>query len=264
MNRRRFVSLFSAAVCVSGAGCVGSTETDDSSASHIDRLPPHATQGFDYVDVTDVRAHDAFDVRDYASTRLFANTPGVMVGDVDDVVSFGERRGTAIAGGEFDVSRFRAALESDGFTESTTAHGYRVFESRDGRLVAFDDETCVRSWVGIDRVRRTVEALEGDAVTAIDSDGDFATLADALDDGTFLTGAVVGNGPVVAHGKRVEVEAGDATAQVTLVRVFSTEAVAANRTAALNTTAKDRIRGPTAENDGRTVTVTGEVDVDRL
>ncbi|MFW5983807.1 MAG: hypothetical protein ACOCRA_01225 [Halobacteria archaeon] len=265
MERRRFVALLSASVCVSGAGCVGSTQTDDGSGV-VGRLPAQATTGFGYVDVTDVRAHETLNARDYAQSRLFANTPGIEVSDLDGVVSFGERRATASAVGEFDVSDVSSALESEGFSESTSRRGYRVFESVNGRFLAVDETRCVSSGAGPDAVRRTVDALEGDGVTAVDFDADFAALVDGLGDGggTFVTGAVVGEGRVVARGKRVEVEAGDATARVTLVHVFDTEQVAANRTASLNTTAKDRIRGPTAENDGRTVTVTGEVDVDRL
>jgi hypothetical protein len=265
MERRRFVALLSAALCAS-AGCVGPTGKDGSPA-RPGSLPQDATAGFGYVDLGDVRAHEALEIYDYAPVRAFGGTPGVRVGEVEEAIAFGERRGTAVAAGRFDASRASTALESDGFTGSGGTNGYTVFEKNDGTAVAVDADSCVRSVRGPSAVRRTVEAVGGDAVTAVDSDDDFAALSDAVGDGdggTFVTGSVVGDGPVVALGERVDVEPKDTTARVTLVRVFRTEGEAANRTATANATAKRRIRGPVAEADGRTVRVTGEVGVDRL
>jgi hypothetical protein len=264
MNRRRFVAgLFSAGVGASVAGCLGSTGADTGSPRPVETLPPSATAGFDYVDADDVRAHDELRIRDYSVPRSVGGIPGVSLDQVNGAVAFGERNATVTAEGEFNVSEASTALGSEGFTESDGREGYRLFERYDG-AVALDGETCIRSALGPDAVRRTVDASADTGVKATDTDDGFASLVDALGNGTFVTGRAVYDDPVVARGKRVGTEAGGSTAEVTVVRVFRTEAEATNRTATVNATADGGIRGRVAESDGRVVRVTGEADVDRL
>ena len=268
MKRRRFLaSLLTATASACTTGCAGSTETDGASL-YPERLPRSATSGFDHHDIDVIRAHEALDVLDYAAPRLFARLPGVALEDIEEAAAFGRRRGTAVATGVFDVDDATEALESKGFVEAGGRNGYRMFENRAGEggvgvAVALDETACVRSSVGVETVRDTVEVLEDDAPTVTDTNDDLALLVDRLGDGTFVTGAADG-GAVAARGKSVEAEAGDPTARVTLVRVFRTAAEAANRTATLNTTAAERVRSPVAETDGRAVRVIGEVNVSRL
>lgn len=267
MKRRRFVaSVLSATASVYATGCVGSTETDGAS-QYPERLPRSATAGFDHHDLDVIRAHDSLDVLDYAAPRLFDRLPGVALENVEEATAFGRRRGTAVATGVFDVEDASEALESGGFVEAGERYGHRLFEDRSGDggvAVALNATACVRSSVGVETVRDTVDILEDDAPTAADTNDDLGLLVDELGNGAFVTGVVDGGGAVAARGKSVEVEAGEPTARVTLVRVFRTAAEAANRTATLNETAAERIHRPVAETDGRTIRVVGEVNVSRL
>jgi len=269
MERRRFVASVACAL----TGCLAydsDEEEDDAPPGYAGRLPPSATAGFDHHDVGAIRRHESLEADDYAAPRSFVGLTGFSAEGLGNTVSFGERRATAVAEGGFEPDAVYEGLESKGFTEAerdgfgTDDGGYPVLENG-GVAVGIRGRWCIRSALGADAVAGAADALEGWAESA-DDDTDFGRLPDELGYGTFTTGRVVNDprSPEVGRGKRVDVEAGDDEAYVTVVRVYGSADGAASAANAVNTTAAESLRRPSAETEGRVVRVKAKASVDRL
>jgi len=272
MERRWFV----ASLAYAATGCL-SLPSEDSTPGYVSRLPDAASEGFDHHDVTAIREDDRLEVTDYSAPRSFVDTPGISADDLNDVVSFGERRGTAVASGGFDTEAVAEGLTSEGFDEGDEYAGARTFENPAGVVVAVDGSFCARSVTG--GVRQAVDVSRGDKKPLPERDEAFGLLVDGLGNGTFVTGETTNGVDVVARGKAVRTARNEPTAQVVRVRVYRSRSGVRNATATnatmngtgnttnrtVNVTANETgLINPEVETDGRVVRVTGRVPVEAL
>jgi hypothetical protein len=260
MERRGFVA---AVLSVLATGCTGvpGIDGEGSTPAYSEGMPVAALSGFNYYDAAEIRKHDRAQLTDYAAPRAFLRLGTVEKSDLTEVFSFGNRRGTSVALGSFEVGEAVEALSAAGFTESDRHAGFRTLEKDTDVAVAVAEETIFKSVHGLSAVEKALGARNGDRRTASETDEGFGILVEELGRATLVSGKRTHDDEVgeVARGERFAF--GREDADFVRLYVFKDSEAAEKSVEAAREYGSEGLRVVSAEADGRMVRLGGKVPV---